>query len=104
MGLQTSDLMIVVDQANHANIVINTLDARGLYTPDMGDVSQRRTGIAQLGTYRIAAQTEQGYVLSDFAYGTGGAFFSEFERHCRRHEDNRIRAGSVLRDWVLSTK
>lgn len=75
MGLQTSDLMIVVDQANHANIVINTLDARGLYTPDMGDVSQRRTGIAQLGSYRIAAQTEQAYVLSDFAYGTGGAFF-----------------------------
>lgn len=75
MGLQTSDLMIVVDQANHANIVINTLDARGLYTPDMGDVSQRRTGIAQLGSYRIAAQTEQSYVLSDFAYGTGGAFF-----------------------------
>jgi len=75
MGLQTSDLMIVVEQANHANIVINTLDARGLYTPDMGDVSQRRTGIAQLGSYRIAAQTEQAYVLSDFAYGTGGAFF-----------------------------
>jgi VWFA-related protein len=75
MGLQTSDLMIVVDQANHANIVINTLDARGLYTPDMGDVSQRRTGIAQLGSYRIAAQTEQAYVLSDFAYGTGGTFF-----------------------------
>jgi VWFA-related protein len=75
MGLQTSDLMIVVDQANHANIVINTLDARGLYTPDMGDVSQRRTGIAQLGSYRIAAQTEQADVLSDFAYGTGGAFF-----------------------------
>jgi VWFA-related protein len=75
MGLQTSDLMIIVDQANHANIVINTLDARGLYTPDMGDVSQGRTGIAQLGGYRIAAQAEQAYVLSDFAYGTGGAFF-----------------------------
>ena len=75
MGLQTSDLMVVVDQANHANIVINTLDARGLYTPDMGDVSERRTGIAQLGGYRIAAQTEQAYVLSDFAYGTGGTFF-----------------------------
>ncbi|HEY1467639.1 MAG TPA: VWA domain-containing protein [Candidatus Acidoferrum sp.] len=75
MGLQTSDMLLVVDQANHANIVINTLDARGLYTPDMGDISRQRTGIAQLGQYRIAAQTEQAYVLADFAYGTGGAFF-----------------------------
>ncbi len=75
MGLQTSDMLMVVDQANRANIVINTLDARGLYTPDMGDVTRQRTGIAQLGSYRIAAQTEQSYVLADFAYGTGGAFF-----------------------------
>jgi len=75
MGLQTSDLLLVVDQANHANIVINTLDARGLYTPDMGDIASTRTGIAQMASYRIAAQSEQAYVLADFAYGTGGAFF-----------------------------
>jgi VWFA-related protein len=75
MGLQTTDMLLVVDQANHANIVINTLDARGLYTPDMGDITRQRTGIAQMGTYRVAAQLEQSYVLSDFAYGTGGAFF-----------------------------
>ena len=75
MGLQTSDMLMVVDQANHANIVINSLDARGLYTPDMGDISRQRNGIAEMGTYRVAAQTEQAYVLGDFAYGTGGAFF-----------------------------
>jgi VWFA-related protein len=75
MGLQNSDLLLVVDQANHANIVINSLDARGLYTPDMGDISRPRSGIGQLATYRVAAQTEQAYVLADFAYGTGGAFF-----------------------------
>jgi VWFA-related protein len=75
MGVQTSDMLMVVDQANHANIVINTLDARGLYTPDMGDIASPRAGIAQLQPYRIAAQTEQAYVLADFAYGTGGAFF-----------------------------
>jgi VWFA-related protein len=75
MGLQNSDLLLVVDQANHANIVINSLDARGLYTPDMGDISRSRSGIGQLATYRVAAQTEQAYVLADFAYGTGGAFF-----------------------------
>ena len=75
MELQNSDLLLVVDQANHANIVINSLDARGLYTPDMGDISRPRSGIGQLATYRVAAQTEQAYVLADFAYGTGGAFF-----------------------------
>jgi VWFA-related protein len=75
MGLQTSDMLMVVDQANHANVVINTLDARGLYTPDLGDIAAQRVGIAQLGPYRLTAQTEQSYVLSDFAYGTGGAFF-----------------------------
>jgi VWFA-related protein len=75
MGLQNSDLLLVVDQANHANIVINSLDARGLYTPDMGDISRSRSGIGQLVAYRVAAQTEQAYVLADFAYGTGGVFF-----------------------------
>jgi VWFA-related protein len=75
LGLQTSDMLMVVDQANHANVVINTLDARGLYTPDMGDIAAQRVGIAQLGPYRLTAQMEQSYVLSDFAYGTGGAFF-----------------------------
>ncbi len=75
MGLQTSDMLQVVDQANHASIVINTLDARGLYTPDMGDITRQRNGIAQMGSYRVAAQLEQSFVLADFAYGTGGAFF-----------------------------
>jgi VWFA-related protein len=74
-GLQTSDTLMVVDQANHANVVINSLDARGLYTPDLGDIAAQRVGIAQLGTYRLTAQMEQSYVLADFAYGTGGAFF-----------------------------
>ncbi len=87
MGLQTSDMLMIVDQANHANVVINTLDARGLYTPDMGDISRQRTGIAQLGIYRVAAQSEQSYVLADFAYGTGGAFF---------HNSNDIAGGMKM--------
>ena len=29
----------LIDRANRANIVINTIDARGLYTPDMGDIA-----------------------------------------------------------------
>ena len=87
MGLQTSDMLIVVDQANRSNIVINALDARGLYTPDMGDISSSRVPIPQMATYRLAAQTEQSYVLSDFAYGTGGAFF---------HNSNDIEGGMKM--------
>jgi len=70
----------VIDRANRANVVINTLDARGLYTPDvMGDISRpssdsiRTAGLKT--TYRIASQQENQYVLGDLAYGTGGTFF-----------------------------
>jgi VWFA-related protein len=74
---ETSDL---IDRANRSGIVINTIDARGLYTPDLlGDIanpsadSPRTMGFKS--TYRIAAQSEQNRVLDDFAGGTGGTFF-----------------------------
>lgn len=74
------DEMGIIDRANRGNIVINTLDARGLYTPDaLGDISMRRTDTVRTAGYkaqfRIAEQTENEYVLIDFAAGTGGAFF-----------------------------
>src|SRR5437763_16345619 len=34
-----SEASEMVDRATRANIVINTIDARGLYTPDMGDIA-----------------------------------------------------------------
>ena len=74
---ETSEL---IDRANHSGIVINTIDARGLYTPDLlGDIanpshaSLRTAGFK--ASYRIAAQSEQNRVLDDFASGTGGTFF-----------------------------
>jgi VWFA-related protein len=80
---QHLDMSTVVDLANHSNVIINTLDGRGLYTPDlMGDItkptsnnpfSYRTAGYK--ATYRIESQTEQAYVLGDLAYGTGGTFF-----------------------------
>jgi VWFA-related protein len=70
----------IIDRANKANVVIHTLDARGLYVPDVqGDISQpssdfpRTAGYKTL--YRVDAQFENQFVLSDFAYGTGGTFF-----------------------------
>jgi VWFA-related protein len=70
----------VIDRANKAGVVINTVDARGLYTPEiLGDVSKPVTDTPQTAgyktMYRVEEQTEDAYVLADFAYGTGGSFF-----------------------------
>jgi VWFA-related protein len=77
---ETLEEMNIIDRANRANIVINTVDARGLYTPDlMGDISQPNAdSIKTAGfkaSYRVSAQFEQQFVLTDFANGTGGTFF-----------------------------
>jgi hypothetical protein len=72
--------MGIIDRANRGNIVINTLDARGLFAPDlMGDISMPSTDTVMTagfkGQYRVQEQIENEYVLSDFAAGTGGTFF-----------------------------
>ena len=70
----------MIDRANRSGIVINTIDARGLYTPDLsGDIADPSSGALETqglkSSYRLAAQSEQGHVLADFANGTGGTFF-----------------------------
>ena len=70
----------IIDRANKANIVVNTLDARGLYTPDLGgDISQSNSDTYKTAgyknLYRVSAQTADSYVMMDLAYGTGGTFF-----------------------------
>jgi VWFA-related protein len=70
----------IIDSANKAGVVINTVDARGLYTPEiLGDISKPMTDTYQTAgykaMYRSAEQNEAGYVLADFAYGTGGNYF-----------------------------
>jgi VWFA-related protein len=80
LSTQFLDEMGIIDRANRANIVINTVDARGLYSPDiMGDISQRNTDTAMTAglktQYRTQQQLEDEYVLADFALGTGGTFF-----------------------------
>jgi len=74
---ETSDL---IDRASRAGIVINTLDARGLYTPDvLGDIADPPRDSARTAgfktSYRVEAQMAQNQVLQQFAYGTGGTFF-----------------------------
>ncbi len=77
-----SDVSQIIDKANHANVFINTLDARGLYTVDpIGDVTRRPAAhaggvtIALALQYREEEQQVQSDVLSDLAYSTGGFYF-----------------------------
>jgi hypothetical protein len=92
LQFEASDL---VDRATRANIVINTIDARGLYAPDvLGDIaSPPRDTIRTAGfktTYRVAAQTAQEDVLAQFADGTGGRFF-----HNRNDVDEAMREAAA---------
>ena len=73
-------LFLLVDQASRSDVIINTLDARGLYTPDLlGDISQPSSDppqtVGQAAGARLEAQFEQQFLLMDFAYDTGGRFF-----------------------------
>jgi VWFA-related protein len=86
-----SEAYDLVDRATRSGIVINAIDARGLYVPDLGgdisspsSVSFRSLGIKT--TYRVAAQTAQEEVLEQLADGTGGIFY-----HNRNDVDEAMR-------------
>jgi VWFA-related protein len=92
LSSQFLDEMGIIDRANRANVVINTVDARGLYTPDiMGDITAPvTTTVATAGImarYRVEEQQENAYVMRDFADGTGGTFF---------HNSNDLESGLKL--------
>jgi VWFA-related protein len=75
--LQMSELM---DRANLAKIVINTIDARGLYTSDLnGDIADPPSSNGRVGgltaMFRVQQQSAQEEVLADLALGTGGTYF-----------------------------
>jgi VWFA-related protein len=65
----------IIDRATKANIVINTIDARGLYTSSVYDVANA-TPLGNLKTsFAMAAEAAQDDILSELADGTGGLFF-----------------------------
>jgi VWFA-related protein len=75
-----SEAYELVDRATRSAIVINTIDSRGLYVPDLnGDISSpARDSFRTAGykaTYRASAQFAQDEVLAQFADGTGGKFY-----------------------------
>lgn len=74
-----------IDRAMRAGIVVNTIDARGLYTEEMlRDIAAppeqppTRNDVDFEGlesTYRMQAQIQAGQVLSGIAGSTGGTYF-----------------------------
>jgi len=79
----------VIDRALHSDVMISSLDARGLYTVvPGGDISKQRSGTAITASVEFQYQTQgalaEDDVLSDLAYATGGSFF---------HNNNDLDAG-----------
>lgn len=76
-----SDEMGMIERANRAGVVINTLDSRGLFNPGVAadDISKPVTdtmsGRIYKANYRMAAQIDADSMLRDFAESTGGTFF-----------------------------
>jgi VWFA-related protein len=74
-----SDKSDIIDRAIKANVVINGLDARGLWVDPVADATQRGTSttaflIAKQQYDRLSASA-QSDVLGEMASGTGGSFF-----------------------------
>lgn len=80
----------LLDRAIRANITVNTIDMRGMFTAIPGGAADEpnpyRTpaGTTYLGEYDRRAATEADDVLGELADGTGGTFF---------HDDNQLKEG-----------
>jgi VWFA-related protein len=80
LTLETREQGDLIERANRSSIVINTIDARGLYAPDLfGDISQKSDASpltsGERAQFRMAEQFEDGIILGELADGTGGTFF-----------------------------
>lgn len=77
----------ILDRAIRANVVVNTIDIRGLFTVIPGGSAEQRFYSLALQRMDMNAATEANNVLAELADGTGGTFF---------HNDNDLRRGLNL--------
>jgi VWFA-related protein len=74
------DFMEIVNRALRSDVVVNAIDARGLYTVvPGGDISQPPNGSMLMQgyetQYQLQSATAEAFVLGDLANSTGGFFF-----------------------------
>jgi len=87
---QQMEKMDVFDRAIRANVIISSLDARGLWTDSTYDASQQAVAAAALrvkSLYDHEAAMVGADVLEEMASGTGGVFFqnnNDFDEGLRR--------------------
>jgi VWFA-related protein len=77
----------VLDIAAHTNTVINALDARGLYTTNVGAEVTTRVDVASqrlINQYRYDSKDANADIMEELADGTGGTFY---------HNNNDLEAG-----------
>jgi VWFA-related protein len=70
----------IIERATKANIVINTIDARGLYVSSVYDASNKSMSpigplVAARTAFITAEESMQQDILAELADGTGGVFF-----------------------------
>jgi VWFA-related protein len=65
----------IIDRATKANVVINTIDARGLYTPAVYDAANAAPLSSVKIQFMLTEEMVQSDILAEFADGTGGTFF-----------------------------
>ena len=72
-----SEFESVVSIAARSNVVINTIDSRGLFAPSFTDASSAGPGSAADRVIPVMnrLQSEAGFVLAEFAAATGGTAF-----------------------------
>src|SRR5580658_9271010 len=64
----------IIDRATKANIVLNTIDARGLYVSSAYDASNSGSESPVKTRFMLEEETVQDEVLGELADGTGGLF------------------------------
>jgi VWFA-related protein len=71
----------IIDRATKENVVINTIDARGLYVSSVYDASSSGTAVPSVGPlktqYTMREEETHFAPLADLADGTGGVYFHD---------------------------